>query len=279
MLEAFLSSIGYAGGVVSDKIILGKYKVPVMRFIPLLFIFLSVITALFLPTWGSTNFALLAQWHYIGLFVLMIVVAVTWNIFYYQGIQKENLAEFELIMMFVPLATVMLAEIFLPEERSVSTFIVGIVSSLALIASRFRRHHIEISRAARRTMLAMFLIAFESIVIKQLLLVFSPVSLYFVRTTVIAVIFIILYKPKLLEMTREAFALTILSAIFGVMQMVMKFYGFQNLGVVETTIVLLLGPFMIYLFCYGYFGERLYKRELAAMGVIVASILYVTFWQ
>ncbi len=279
MLEAFFSSIGYAGGVVSDKIILGRYKVPVMRFIPLLFIFLALITAVFLSGWGSVNYDLIRQWHYIGLFILMIMVAVTWNVFYYQGIQKENLAEFELIMLFMPLATVMLAGIFLSEERSVSTLIAGLVSSLALVVSRFRRHHLELSRVAKRTMLAMFLIALESILIKQLLAAISPVSLYFIRTTIIAIVFLILYKPKLLSMPKEAFALTILSAVFGVMQMVLKFYGFQNLGVVETTIVLLLGPFMIYIFCYNYFGEKLYKRDLAAMGVIVASILYVTFWK
>ncbi|OQA04235.1 MAG: EamA-like transporter family protein [bacterium ADurb.Bin400] len=206
------------------------------------------------------------------------MVAVSWNVLYYQGIQKENLAEFELIMLFSPLATIMLAGIFLPAERDLSVFVAGMVASAALIASRFRHHHVKISRIAKKTLWAMILLSFESILIKELLLVFTPVSLYFVRTAVLAIVFLLMYKPKILSMAKEAFALIIISAIFGVLQMVLKYYGFQNLGVIETTMILLMGPFIVYAFSYVYFNEKLYKRDMAAVAVIVLSILYVSFW-
>lgn len=279
MLEVLFSSLGYAGGVAIDKIILGRYRVPVMRFIPLLFIFLTLITAVFLPVWGSANLELAHQWRYAGLFIVMVAVAIAWNVFYYQGIQKENLAEFELIMLFSPLATIIFAEIFVPDERSLSVFVAGIISSTALIASRFRRHHIEISFAAKKSIIAMLLMSFESILIKDLLAAYSPVTLYCARTAVLALFFVIFYKPKLLAIPRDAFALVIVSAIFGVMQMVLKFYGFQNLGVIETTMVLLLGPFFVYLFCYLYFKEKFYKRDILAMAMTVACILYIEFWR
>ena len=121
MLEAIFSSIGYAGGVVADKIILGRYKIPVMRFIPLLFIWLAVITAVFLPIWGSADYSLIFSRYYIGLLVLLIIVAVTWNIYYYQGIQKENLAEFELIMLFTEL--IGMAKLMLLAPCTIATLI------------------------------------------------------------------------------------------------------------------------------------------------------------
>lgn len=277
MLEVIFSSIGYAGGVAFDKIILDKRRVPVMRFIPLLFIWLALVTAIFIPIFGRVDLEIFHYWKAILVFAAMIGVAVTWNVFYYQGIQKENLAEFELIMLFTPLATVILAEIFVPSERNLGVFAAGIISSSALIASRFRRHHVKLSLIAKRTMLAMLLMSFESILIKYLLTYFSPVSLYFVRTTVIAVIFLIMYRPKLFEMPLVAYGLTIISAIFGVMQMVLKFYGFQNLGIIETTMILLLGPVLVYIISYFYFHESLYKRDLLAMAIIVMSVLYVQF--
>lgn len=277
MLEVIFSSLGYAGGVATDKVVLDKRRVPVMRFIPLLFIWLAIITAIFLPMWGRIDYSILHLAKPLIIFALMIAVAVTWNIFYYQGIQKENLAEFELIMLFTPLATVLLAEIFIPSERNIQVFVAGLISSFALIASRFRRYHLKLSFLAKRTMLAMILMSFESILIKYLLTYFSPVSLYFVRTTIVAVIFIVLYRPKLFSMSLMAYSLTIISAIFGVMQMVLKFYGFQNLGIIETTMILLLGPILVYIISYFYFHEMLYKRDLLAMIVIVASILYVQF--
>lgn len=279
MLEVIIASIGYAGGVVADKIVLSKYRVPVMRFIPLLFIWLAVVTAVFLSRWGHVDYELLKSVRYIVLFVVMIAVACTWNILYYQGIQKEDLHEFELIMLLSPLATIMLATIFLPSERDWGIFIPGVIASSALIATRFRKHHVSIGKTAWRTILAMVLISIESILIKELLSAFSPVALYFVRTITIGIVFVILYRPKLFALPGMAYALTIISAIFGVVQMVLKFYGFQNLGVTETMMILVLGPFLVYGASAVIMKEKIYKRDIFAALVVVLCILYVEFWR
>ncbi len=277
MIESVIASIGYAGGIISDKIILSKYKVPVMRFIPLLFLWLAIITAIFLPKYGGFDYSHIADYKYILLFVLMIGLALTWNIYFYKGIQKEEIHEFELIMLLSPLVTVLLAEIFLPQERNLTTFIAAVVASGALILTRFRHHHVKIGKVAWMTIGAMVLMSGEAIVIKQLLDIFSPVTLYFVRTAVLALVFVIIYRPKMMVMKKEAYALTIISAIFGVLQMVLKFYGYQELGVVETTLILVLGPFLVYFFAASFFKEKLLKRDIFAAIVVVACVLYVTF--
>ncbi len=277
MLEALIASVGNAGGVILNKIILSKHKVPVPRFIPTLFIWLAIITAIFLPKWGFVDWEQLLTAKYIVLFALMIVVASIWNVYYYRGIQKEEIHEFELIMLLSPLMTIIFAEIFLPAERDIWVFVAGIVASVALIATRFRHHHLKIGKTAWLTIMAMVLISLESIIIKEVLAVVSPVSLYFIRTTVIAIVFLILYRPKIAKISKEVYAMTIISAIFGVVQMVLKFYGFINFGVVETTMVLILGPMMVYVYSYFYFKEKLYKRDIVAAIVVVAMILWVTF--
>ena len=269
MIEAIIASIGYAGGVVCDKVILSRYRVPVMRFIPLLFIWLFIITGLFLPVFGGVKTELLTEVKYIGLFALMIVVAVIWNIYYYRGIQKEEIHEFELIMLLSPLFTIILAEIFLPAERDIRVFLAGVVASVALILTRFRHHHVKIGITAWQTMGAMILMSFESILIKELLGVFSPVTLYFVRTLFIAGVFIVAYRPKLFAISKGVYALTIISAMLGVVQMVLKFYGFATMGVVETTMILVLGPFLVYFFYASSFKEKLYKRDIFAALVVI----------
>lgn len=277
MFEAFIASLGYAGGVLADKFVLSKYKVPVLRFIPLLFIWLAAISAVFLPRFGGINTELFG-WKTILLFLSMIAVAVLWNVFYYQGIQKENLHEFELIMLLSPLATIMMAELFFPSERNIPIFIAGLVASSALILARFKSHHAKIGRVAKRTIIAMLLMSFESILIKELLTVLSPVTLYFFRTLAIAIVFYLMFKPKILKLPTVAFGLTLISAMMGVVQMVLKFYGFQNLGIVETTMILILGPFMVYIASSVWFKEKLFKRDIAAALVVVLCVLYVQFW-
>ena len=277
MFASIIASIGYAGGVVADKIILSKQRVPILRFIPLLFIWLCIITAIFLPFFAEVKWAEVISWRYLLLFSLMILVAVVWNYFYYRGIQREDLHEFELIMLFSPLATIILAEIFLPSERSSPVFLVGLLASIALIFSRLRHHHLKIGKTVWLTITAMLLMSFESILIKELLGAVSPVALYFTRTFIISIVFLLLYRPKLFDMTRNAYALTIISAIFGVVQMVLKFYGFQSLGVIGTTMILILGPFLVYIFSAFYFKEKLFKRDIFAALIVVACILWVTF--
>lgn len=276
MLNAFIASVGYAGGILADKIVLCRKKVPVLRFIPLLFVFLAFFTSLLLYRYGKIDWAALTSTNYMLLFMAMILVAVTWNIFYYRGIQQEDIHEFELIMLLSPMMTIILAGIFLPAEREWQTFVAGIVASAALIVTRFRHHHSKIGRVAWQTMLAMLLMSFESILIKELLAVLSPVSLYFVRTAIIAIVFIVVYKPKLMSVSKSALFLTMISAAFGVVQMILKFYGFETLGVTETTMILVLGPFMVYFLSPIWFKEKIFKRDIFAFIVLILCILYVT---
>jgi drug/metabolite transporter (DMT)-like permease len=86
-----------------------------------------------------------------------------------------------------------------------------------------------------------------------------------------------MYKPRLKSTPLNMVGLTALSSLFGVIQMVLKYYGFRDLGVIETTMVLLLGPFMVYAFSYFYFHERsMYKKDLTCAVVVIACIIYST---
>jgi len=279
MIQAFLASIGYAGGVVVDKVVLSRYKLPVKRFIPLLFIWLALITAFLLPNFGHINWPLFETTKYIVLFASMIVVAITWNSFYYRGIQEGQIHDIELIMMLTPLTTIIFSAIFLPAERNLPVYIAGIIASIALVVSRFRHNHLQYTKVTGIILAAMVLSSAESIIIKLLLDVSSPATLYFSRTAVMAVIFLIAWRPKLLQMPAKCFAYTIISAAFGVLQMVLKFYGFAKLGVAETTLFLVLGPFLVYFFSAFYFHENIKKRDIIATIVVVAAILYVSFFK
>jgi drug/metabolite transporter (DMT)-like permease len=151
------------------------------------------------------------------------------------------------------------------------------VASLALLLTRFRHHHVQIGKIAWMTMLAMFLMSVESIFIKMLLDVLSPVALYFLRTAILATVFVSIYKPKVLGFSKSSFFLLMFTAILGVIQMVLKFFGFDKLGVTETTMILVLGPFLVYFLSFFWFKEKLYKRDVFAFIVLIACILFVTF--
>jgi len=278
MLSALLASIGYAGGIIIDKMTLSVFRVSIKSYLVLLFTFLAGVTLVFLPFLGDVDSSFFTNFPYILLFILMLVVAVTYNILSSQSLQKENLHEYELIMLLTPLATIIFASIFLPSERDWGVIIAGIIASLAFLASRWRRHHFIVSKNAKRTLLAMTLIAFESILIKGLLDYFSPAALYFARTSLIAITYYMIYKPKNFSVVPlKHKSLIFVSALFGVLQMVLKYYGFSELGVIETTILLLLGPFLVYGFSFFFFNEKQHaKNDVFCAVVVVMCIVYST---
>jgi drug/metabolite transporter (DMT)-like permease len=276
VLEAIIASVGYAGGVLIEKVILSVYLVPVRRFIPWLFIWLAIITAFAVIIFHGGYSPEMIKPENLLLFGLMIVTAFIWNIYSYEGLQREEVHEYELVMLFAPLATIILAEIFLPSERSLSTFIAGIIASLALLFARAEKRHLKLSPYWKQLVLATFLMAVESILIKKLLSTYEPTTLYFARTAILAIAFVIAFRPKLLQVSKKAFVFTIIAAVFGVVQMILKFYGFQHIGVVETTMILILGPILVYFLSGFFFREKLQLRTGLSALVVIACVLYVT---
>src|SRR3990167_7934392 len=106
---AFIAAIAQAGGIIVDKIVLTRRRMEIHVFIPLLFLFLFILTGLLMPHLGKINYEIF-QPYYLVIFLLMIGAAIIWNVFYYQGVQKEKVQEFELIIMFQPLLTILRSE-------------------------------------------------------------------------------------------------------------------------------------------------------------------------
>ena len=277
ILFPFLSALGSAAGVIIDKIALARKKIPLDIFQTFLFLFLCFFTAIFVPFLGQINFSLAFSNTYLLIFVMMIATAVVWNIFYYKDLQKETLNEFELIITLTPLMTTFLAGLFLEEERNWTVIQAAVVASLALIFAHLRRRHLAFSQYSLGLIICIFLMSLEMIFIKLLLNVYPPASLYFFRTLIIFIFFLIFFRPKISKVNLKGYGLIIASAAAGVMQMVLKFYGFSEFGIVYTTLILTLSPILVYFASFFIFKEKLAKRTIVAAIIILACIVWASF--
>lgn len=276
LLSAFIAAVCSAGIDTTNKFLLAKLKMPLKYYLPYIFGFLVIISGLVLFFIKSPIGAGAFSFHYIFLFLVMIAAAVSWNILISESLQTEPLHEYELIILMTPLITIILATVFLPAERNIHIFLAGIVSSLALIGAKMKRHHLVLSKSAKRTLLAVFFIALESVLLRQLLVVFTPPVLYFIRVIVVAIVFFWMFKPDTNVLKhRQAVTGLIIAALFGAGLMILKYYAFIKIGVSKTTIILLLGPVLTYLSSYFYFHERKdFRKDLIAAGIIVGCIIY-----
>lgn len=272
----FIAAVAQAGGIIVDKVILTRRRIDLKIFIPVLFLFLFLTTALLFPSFGQINLDIFKP-YYLIIFIAMLAAAVGWNFLYYRGVQAEKVQDFELIMMTQPVLTILLASVFLKGERNIHLIIVALIASIALVISHVRREKLEISRASWGLILTVVLMSIELILIDILLQVFSPVALYFVRTGILFVFFIFYYRPHLRLVADHNLLWILLTASLGTIQMISKFYGFQNFGVIYTSLILILAPILVYIISTFLLHERLRTRTIVSVLVILGCIVYATF--
>jgi len=278
MVAGVLAAFGFAGGVLIDKFELSKRHLPLGTYLTLLFLLLAFLSGVFLvivpgqmviPTHGYSV-------SMIGAFVTMIALAIGWNIFYYRGLKKEKVQEFDLILMTEPLVTIMLASAFFPAERKVTILMAALLAALALMFAHMHHRRLTIDTYARGLLIAVLLMSLEVLVIRTLLRSFTPGMLYFLRTTLLFVTFYFLYKPRFRSIKLADFGIVFVTALFGVLQMLARFFGYSTGGVVVTTLFLLLGPVLVEAASLAVLHESLKPKTGFAFAVIFACVAYVS---
>ncbi len=275
MFYALGSAFANVIATLVNKHLLSREKMHVLSFLIWLFIFLCLTTAIGLPWLGQINWDLFWQWDYILIFCFMLALASIWNYFYYVCLQKESLTDFQLISITQPLLTVLLSQLFLPDERSYKIIIVTFVVGISLFASFIHRWKIDNFVLTVPLFLSIILASIESLLNKQLLHVFSPTTLYFVRTAFIAIIFYFSFPAKIKSVTKNNLWQTWLIAFFAVLTMVLSFYSYQVIGVAKTSLISLIYPVLTTIISVYLLKERIKKRKLFAFVVIIGCLIYV----
>lgn len=278
MIAPFLAVLAGAAGMVVDKIAISKRGIQLRYFIPFLFLYLFFFTALTTPFLGSVNWFLLLSPEFLLLFLVLISLAVTWNIFYYESLQKETLAEFESILMMAPLVTVALSWVFFPETWDMRVGIAALVGTSALVWSHWEKHHLALSHYSLNLIVAVVLMATEDIIATEFLRdgVFSPVSLYAIRTFVLFAFFFAYYRPNIKRMNKSQLNIISLAGLMGAAYMVFRYYGFKQLGVPYTVLVTVAAPMAIYMASATVLHERMKVKVLASAAIIAGTIVYAT---
>lgn len=275
-LAALFSTVATAGELVVDKIILGRRKVSLEVFLPVGFLFIFLFALTLAPFLGGVDWQVATLTNSLFLLFLMIVVAVAWNALFYQSIQREKLHNHELIMMLGPIVTIVLAAIFYPQDFDSTVFYLAVVASLALIFAKGQKEHFFVDKTSYNTFLGVILMSTESIIIRELLYSYTPVALYAIRTFFIAAFFFLYYKPKINQLGNTAVGLIALSSFLGLIQMVGRFYAFDELGIIYTTLITILGPVIVFLASWEILHEKIRPRVIFAALIILACVVIAT---
>lgn len=277
MLAAFIYTISSIFGAVVNKNIFSKDRTNPIVFTTWLFLFLFLCSVIFVPFVGKIDATQVFEPKNIIYLLIVIILAYCWNNLYYRSLSSETLAEVQLMNVFQPILVLTFTLLIFKDERNYQIIFATIVSCLALVLSHMGRWKIKIDRDTKLLFLAIFLAALEVIFIKQLLKVYSPVMLYCLRTGLVTILFIVFNRQNLAKIGNKTFLKTFFVSIFGFSAMVFSYIAYDTIGVAETTLVALLYPVITTLISVKILGERIKKRKIIAMIVIILCIIYTLF--
>jgi len=275
----FLGAIALATGTIIQKTVLRKKKINIKLYqnAGFLAITLVMIPLIFL-FWQVNSQAL--ELKNILIFVLVIVFSIIANLFVDYSMKWEKVSNLEPAKILEPLFIIFLAIIFsflISEElyeANLNVIIPALLSGAALILSHIKKHHLKFNKYFLAAIAGSFFFALELIISRLILNFYSPISFYFIRCASVFVLTLIIFKPDYKKINTKLRWKIFGLGIIWVIYRIAIYYGYLHLGVIFTTLMLMLGPLFIYLFAWKFLKEKLDWRNIIAAIVIVGSILY-----
>jgi drug/metabolite transporter (DMT)-like permease len=283
MLAPILSAVSLAAGTILEKIVLVKKK----------------ITLGFYQTWGFLAISLLSipllfffwkispeahSFKNILIFIAVILVSLGANFFTFYGIKKEKISKIEPAAITEPLFTLLLAILFsylispTLYESNTKVIIPALIAAAALVFSHVKKHHLRFGKPFLAVLLGSFFYALELILSRLILDYYSAVTFYFLRCFFLFVFSLLIFRPNMKEhiKTKITFQIFLSAALF-IAYRVLLYYGYLKLGIISTTLMIILSPVFIYIFSWILLKEKPTWKNIVASVIIIGCVIYTIF--
>jgi drug/metabolite transporter (DMT)-like permease len=273
-----LGAIALAGGTIFEREILKKKGMNIKNYQTIEFLAIVIVMLpLLYFSWKVESPAL--QLKNILIFVGIIILAIIANLFTFYSMKGEKVSNLEPAKMLEPLFTILLALLFSLffgnlYENNTKVIIPALIAGVTLILSHVKREHLNFNKYFLAAMVGSFFFALELIISMLILNYYSSITFYFIRCAAITIISLIIFRPKLSGIENKLKWKMLLVGIIWVIYRVATYYGYLKIGIISTTLILMLGTIFIYIFAKIFLKEKISTRNIIASVVILCCILY-----
>jgi drug/metabolite transporter (DMT)-like permease len=273
-----IGAVALAGGTILERIVLRKKKVDIKLYQTASFL---AIVAGMLPViyffWHLDSGAL--EPRNILLFSLVVLFSIIANMLVFYSMKWEGVGNLEPAKVLEPLFVILLAIIFSfftdgLYERNFRIVVPALIASLALIFSHIKKHHLKFNKYFVAAIFGSFFFALELVISRLLLDFYSPVAFYFLRSLAILIISFLIFRPNLKKLNPGVSWQIFLTGLIWIIYRVAVYYGYLKIGVISTTLILMLGPIFIYILAHFILKEKISWKNFLAAIIIVASVIY-----
>ena len=273
-----LGAIALAGGTILERVVLRMKKVGVELYqtASFLAIVISMLPLLYF-FWRLDSGAMEPK--NIVIFFLVVFFSTIANLLVFYSLKWEKVGNLEPARVLEPLFVILLAIIFsfFAEnlyERNLKVIIPALIASLALIFTHIRKHHLQFSPYFIAAIIGSFFFALELVISRLILDFYSPVTFYFLRSSSILLLSLLIFRPDFKKIDTKVRWQIFLTGIVWVVYRIVVYHGYLNVGVIFTTLLLMLGSIFIYAMAYFILKEKISWQNFAASIVVISSVIY-----
>lgn len=276
-----LGAIALAGGTILEREILRKKGMDIKKYQTLEFLGIFIVMIPLLYFFWKFNLQAL-ELKNILIFIGVIISSIIANLFTFYSMKGEKINNLEPAKMLEPLFTILLAILFSffvqgIYENNTKIIIPALIAGIALILTHVKKEHLNFNKYFLAAIIGSFFFALELIVSRLILDFYSPVTFYFLRCSAILLVSFIIFRPKLSNINNKLKLDMLLIGAIWVVYRVVTYYGYLKIGIISTTLILMLGPIFIYTFAKIFLKEKINIRNIIASIIILACVLYAIF--
>lgn len=279
MIYPFIAAVIGAVSLVFEKKVFNKFKqLDQIAFAWWLF-FCIVIVGLAVSPWLVTINPLAITPYFLWLLLALAFLAANYNMLFYFGLRYKNVTEIEPFLLFNPLIAILIAGLFYHDERSWQVYLAAIIAGALLAWSHIKRKHIVIGKPLLAILGYSLLFGFEAVIIRQLLIVYSPVALYLIRAIITTLFLWIVSKNNIPMIKIEQIPYFLVIATGAVIVNTLVYLSYQLQGISSTIFILMLSPILVYALSVFMLKEKLKWKNILTSIVILMLIIWIALIQ
>ena len=274
-----LGALALAAGTILERLVLKKRKVDIKLYQVASFFAIVLVMIPFIYFFWHIDLEAFTANNILILFSV-VVFSIIANLLVFYSIKWEKITNLEPAKVLEPLFVIILAIIFsfFAEglyERNIRIIAPALVAGLVLVLTHFKKDHLEFNRYFIAAIAGSFFFALELVISRLILDYYSPLSFYFLRSSSIFLISWLIFRPKINGLSRKVKWEIFITGAIWVAYRLLVYYGYLNIGVIFTTLLLMLAPVFVYAFAHFFLKEKMSWKNFVASIVIVGSVGYV----
>jgi len=275
----FLGALALASGTILEKLTLKKKSMNIKLYQTAVFLAIVLAMLPFIYFFWKMDMQALQPINLL-IFGIVILFSIIANLFVFYSLKWEKVTNIEPARVLEPLFVILLAVLFSYflggglYDRNLGVIIPALIAGLALIFSHIKKHHLNFNKYFVAAIFGSLFFALELVISRIILGFYSPITFYFLRSSAIFLISLLIFKPKIHKIKLREGSKILITGIIWFVYRIVIYYGYLNYGVIFTTLMIMLGPVLVYVFAYTFLKERLHWKNIVAAAIILGAVLY-----